>query len=223
MHGMVALLPMRANSERVPKKNFKEFKGKPLFYWILEKLLAINEIDKVIINTDGVNAFKEYSITADKRIILRERKPELRGEFMSMNRVLEDDVHSVDSTHFLMTHSTNPLLSIETINRAISAYYDAISKGYDSLFSVNRYQSRFYDSELKPVNHDPSKLLRTQDLPPLFEENSCLYLFNQASFKKSNARIGNSPFLFETPFFESVDIDTMESWNLAELVYEMNK
>jgi CMP-N-acetylneuraminic acid synthetase len=60
--------------------------------------------------------------------------------------------------------------------------------------------------------------LRTQELPPYFEENSNLYLFTAASFAATNARIGQRPLLFETPRLESVDIDDEEGWRLAEIL-----
>ncbi|MEO7797673.1 MAG: hypothetical protein ABIY47_08115, partial [Opitutaceae bacterium] len=49
--GTVALLPIKANSQRVRGKNFKELQGKPLFQWILDSLLAVDEIELVVINT----------------------------------------------------------------------------------------------------------------------------------------------------------------------------
>ena len=134
-----------------------------------------------------------------------------------MNRILEDDVNAVPADLYLMTHTTNPLLSVESINAAIAAYLKGIAEGKDSLFSVNRYQTRFYREDASPVNHDPANLVRTQDLEPWFEENSNLYLFSRQSFASSASRIGNKPLLFETPHMESVDIDDEVGWTVAEL------
>jgi CMP-N-acetylneuraminic acid synthetase len=87
----------------------------------------------------------------------------------------------------------------------------------DSLFSVNKVQTRFYKADSSPVNHDPANLIPTQDLEPWFEENSNLYIFTADSFAHSKARIGTSPVLFETPALESLDIDTPDDWELALL------
>jgi CMP-N-acetylneuraminic acid synthetase len=133
--------------------------------------------------------------------------------------VLADDVQNVPADLYVMTHATNPLLSVRTIHCAIDAYYGALAQGRaDSLFAVNRFQSRFYRADASAVNHDPANLIRTQDLEPWFEENSNLYLFSRASFEKTNARIGAQPMLFETPRLESMDIDDQEGWTLAEIV-----
>jgi CMP-N-acetylneuraminic acid synthetase len=151
--------------------------------------------------------------------MIRDRKPEICGDFVSMNRVLADDVEAVKAGVYLMTHTTNPLLSAATIGKALEHFAGKREQGEaDSLFTVNRYQTRFYRQDGSPINHDPANLIRTQDLEPYFEENSNLYLFTADSFKRTNARIGKHPCLFETPRLESVDIDDQNGWNLAELI-----
>lgn len=216
-HQFIALLPMKAHSERIPGKNFKDFKGKPLFEWILDALLNVPEIEKVIINTDGVDILKQFDITSHEKVLLRDRDQHICGDFVSMNKVIENDIEFAGDRHFIMTHTTNPLISSNTISKFIATYEKSISEGFDSLFSVNRFQSRFYDSDVQPVNHDPENLIRTQDLDPLYEENSCLYLFSRSSFQTTKARIGKSPKLKETPSIESVDIDDQDTWNKAEI------
>ena len=76
-------------------------------------------------------------------------------------------------------------------------------------------QTRFYRSDGSPVNHDPEKLVRIQDLDPWFEENACLHFF-QESFASTKARIGRKPMMYETPRLESVNTDTVDEWFLAE-------
>lgn len=214
-NNIVALLPLKANSERVPRKNFRYLAGKPLVSWMLDCLLAIQEIDVVVINTDAREELAKVGVLESPRVVIRDRKKELCGDLVSMNRVLEDDVDNIISRHYLMTHTTNPLLSEATVRAAIRKYLSALSTN-DSLFTVNRVQTRFYRGNGKPVNHDPENLVRTQDLEPWFEENSCLYLFSSESFKQTGARIGKRPVIFETPKLESVDIDEPEDWDLAE-------
>ena len=85
----------------------------------------------------------------------------------------------------------------------------------DSLFTVDKIQTRFYREDCSPVNHDPDNLLPTQDLEPWYEENSNLYLFTRESFAATNARIGARPAKFVSPKYESVDIDTPDDWNFA--------
>ncbi len=217
MHKTIALLPMKAHSARVSGKNFREFAGKPLFRWILDTLLSVEEIDCVVINTDARDILAEHGLVATDRIMIRDRKPEICGDFVSMNLVLADDIEHVAAETYLMTHTTNPLLSAGTISRALKAYQSGVSEGAaDSLFTVNPFQTRFYRKDGSAVNHDPNNLIRTQDLEPWYEENSNLYIFNRESFSKTNARIGERPILFETPRIESADIDDQVGWDIAE-------
>jgi CMP-N-acetylneuraminic acid synthetase len=218
---IVALLPMKARSERVEGKNFKFFNGKPLFWWTLEALLAIKAIDQVIINTDAREILAENGLVETDRIVIRDRKAEICGDMVSMNLVIEDDVKNVDADIYLMTHTTNPLITSVTFESALGSFQKKKNiDGVDSLFSVNKIQTRFYRKDCSPVNHDPENLLRTQDLEPWFEENSNLYIFTKEAFAKTNARIGENPMMFETPKFESIDIDTLYDWDFGVVLSE---
>jgi len=213
---IVALLPMKAHSARVSGKNFRDFCGKPLFRWILDTLLEVEEIDLVVINTDAREILKGNGLVDSERVLIRDRPEAICGDFVSMNKVIANDMENVPADIYLMTHTTNPLLSAKTVREAIAAYKLGIaSESYDSLFSVDRIQTRFYKRDGSPVNHDPSNLVRTQDLEPWYEENSNLYVFNKTGFASTNARIGTKPKLLVTPKYESIDIDEPEDWDFA--------
>lgn len=216
---ITALLPIKAHSARVKSKNFRMIAGKPLFRWILDALTSVSEIDKVVINTDASELLAAEGLRHgdyDGCVIIRDRPEEICGDFVSMNRVLENDIDNVPSDIYFMTHTTNPLLSPGTIRDMISKYYAGLEQGKDSLFTVNQLQTRFYTKDVHPINHDPDNLIRTQDLPPYFEENSVGYFFSGKSFKETSARIGRSPIMYTTPALESVDIDEITDWFVAE-------
>ncbi len=213
---IVALLPMKANSVRVSGKNFRDFCGKPLFRWILDTLLQVKEIDQIIINTDARQILAANGLTDTDRITIRDRKSEICGDHVSMNLVLADDIAHVPADLYLMTHTTNPLMSADTISRAVAAFQAAQAQGQaNSLFTVDKVQTRFYRADCSPINHDPDNLIPTQNLEPWFEENSNLYLFTKDSFAQTRARIGKRPMIFESPPFESIDIDTPADWDFA--------
>lgn len=216
---VVALLPMKAHSERVSGKNFREFCGKPLFRWVLDALLSVEEIACVVINTDAREILASHGLEDGGRIQIRDRKPKLCGDFTSMNLILEDDIAAVPADAYVMTHTTNPLLSRDSIHGALASYFEGRkARECDSLFSVNRFQTRFYREDLSAVNHDPEQLLRTQDLEVWYEENSNLYIFDRESFARTGARIGAEPRIFESPLHEAVDIDDAATWGLAEMI-----
>ena len=214
---ITALLPMKGHSERVPKKNIRDFCGPPLFHHALQALLYSPALDAVMIDTDSAEIASQAAEFDRVRVI--DRPAELRGDFVPMNDIIAHDIGVSDAEHFLQTHSTNPLLETSTVNDAIHEYFAGIGK-YDSLFSVTKLQTRLYDESARPINHDPSELCRTQDLPPIWEENSNIYLFSKTSFHATGARIGNYPLLFEMSAREAVDIDEELDFIWAEYLFQ---
>ena len=215
---LIALLPMKKNSERIKNKNFRLFHNKPFFYWILQKLIFLDEVELIVINTDYKNIMNDFDILKNKKILIRERPKEICGHDISMNKIILNDISNIDSKYYLMTHSTNPFLKINTIKQSINIFNSLDKKKFDSLFSVNKFQTRFYFGDATPINHDPNNLIPTQDLQPFYEENSNIYIFNKDSFFKNNSRIGNKPYLFQTEKIESIDIDTESDWSFAESI-----
>lgn len=221
LKAVVALLPMKAHSERVPNKNIRNFCGKPLYHWVLTSLLASRYISCVVINTDS----SEIARDAPKyfeRVRIIKRPEEIRGDFVPMNHIIAYDLSVLDGDHFLQTHSTNPFLTMDSIDQAIEFYFNNTNR-YDSLFSVTRLQTRLYWGDGQPINHDPAKLLRTQDLEPVYEENSNLYVFSRTSFEQSGCnRVGLRPAMFELNKLEAVDIDEELDFKLAEALKVMS-
>jgi CMP-N-acetylneuraminic acid synthetase len=213
--GFVALVPMKGHSERVPGKNLRPIAGKPLCLWIVETLLGVPEVELVAVNTDDARI--AALVRALPRVVVHDRPEAIRGDFVSMNRIIEDDLARLPGRElFLQTHATNPLLGARTVRRALAEFLARRGAGCDSLFSVTRHQARFYDAGGRALNHDPEALLRTQDLDPLFEENSCLYVFSRGSFAARGRRIGPAPGMFEMDPLEAVDIDDVRDFRLAE-------
>ena len=218
------LLPMKRNSERVPNKNFRIFSGKPLYRWMLDTIVNLEFVSQVVVNTDAAELIDlPKGDVKYGRVLIRDRRPEICGDLVSMNKVIEDDLRAVDADIYLMSHTTNPLLSERLIQSAFLRFCDGVADGFDSLFTVNKVQARFYSKAGAPLNHNPEELLRTQDLEPMYEENSCLYIFTRKSFESSGARIGIKPILHETDKVEAQDIDTEDDWLIAEAIAQRGR
>ena len=213
---IVALVPMRHHSQRVSNKNFRDLAGQPLFHYIIDTLFECPEIDQIVVNTDS-QPIQEDLAEKYPQVTVLVRPPELCADDVSMNKILIFDTQHVSANLYLQTHSTNPLLKAATISRAIQQF-TAHSDQYDSLFGVTRIQTRLWDRHTKPVNHDPNVLLQTQDLPPIYEENSCLYIFTAEILQKRGNRLGANPMMFETPREESLDIDEEIDFLIADLL-----
>ncbi len=213
---IVALVPMRHNSERVPGKNYRLLAGKPLYQHILHTLQQVPEIDQIVIDTDSPiiieGAQKDFP---NVRTLLR---PEhLRDGNIPMNEILLYDTGQAPADFYLQTHSTNPLLKAETISTAIRALVDSYP-AYNSLFSATRIQTRLWDQLGRAINHNPAILLRTQDLPPVYEENSCIYLFTRSTLESRRNRLGDRPYLFPMEASEAWDIDEELDFLIADLI-----
>ena len=207
---------MRHHSQRVPHKNYREIAGKPLFHYIVETLQACPQIDRIVVNTDS-QPIQDDLARNFKDVIVLARPPELCADDVSMNKILLYDTQQVKADLYLQTHSTNPLLKAATISKAIQSFTGQ-SEGYDSLFSVTRIKTRLWDRFTQPINHDPNVLLQTQDLPPIYEENSCIYIFTAENLRARNNRIGEKPLMFETPVEEALDIDEEIDFLIADLL-----
>ncbi len=212
-----ALLFMKKHSERVPNKNMRDFCGRPLFHWIVDSLQRSKYISEIIINTDSEeiaeSAQKNFNVTIHMR-------PEFLLKITSneANKIMEYDLSITEGEYFFQTHSTNPLLKTETIDKSIEKYFN--QKTHDSLFSVTALHTRLYYEDGKPINHNPLKLIKTQELPPIYEENSCIYIFSRKSFNETGNRIGNNPMLFPIERLEAVDIDEIEDFVYAKYLME---
>jgi len=212
---VTALVPMKGNSERVPNKNIRLLNGKPVCHWILEALSRSKYVDEIIINTDS-DKIKEI-VSGFKLVKVIDRPDYLFGDAVSIQPLIAHDIEYAQNDIILQTHSTNPLLKTETIDKAIVTYFENIGK-HDALFSVTPVQQRFFFKNGKPVNHDPQHLIQTQLLEPLYHENSCMYVFSRETNRKAQNRLGNYPFLFEMDHLEAADIDEWHDFLWTEFL-----
>lgn len=215
---IAALIPMRHSSERVRGKNYRILGERPLYRHIVQTLLACDKITSIAIDTDSETIMEDVrSAFPEVQVLIR---PEhLRDGATPMNEVLLNAINQIDADFYLQTHSTNPLMQTTTFAGAIEKFLGAYPT-HDSLFGVTRFQSRLWTADAQAVNHDPSYLMRTQDLPPLFEENSCVYIFAADSLRRRGNRIGERPLLFEIDRIEAWDIDEEVDWSIVESLYE---
>jgi CMP-N-acetylneuraminic acid synthetase len=218
MPKIVALVPMRHHSQRVPGKNFRPLAGKPLFHHIIDALLACPEISQVVVDTDSQPIMQGLQIHFPEVAIL-ERPEHLRADSTSMNEILVYDTSKIQADYYLQTHTTNPLLRPSTISRSIRTFLENIPAS-DSLFSVTRLQTRLWDQYGCAINHDPSILLQTQDLPPVYEENSCIYIFTRQTLLNRRNRLGVHPFMFEIDAAEAWDIDDELDFLITEFLIQ---
>ena len=126
MVNIVALVPMRHHSQRVPGKNYRILGDKPLYHHIIRTLSDVPEICEVVVNTDSSEVISGIkSQFPHVRVI--ERPEYLRADEIPMNEVLLYDTAQVAADFYLQTHSTNPLIKAETISKAIQSFLNPLA------------------------------------------------------------------------------------------------
>lgn len=213
MNKVTAIVPMKGHSARVPSKNVRPMCGRPLFHWIVRALLETPEIDRVVVETDS-DQIAEDALKNFAGVTLLRRPKSLEGDDVPMNELIAFHMSELKAPVYLQTHSTNPLLTPKTISAAVRAYRGP--GDHDSLFSVTELRTRLFHPDGRAMNHNPDELIPTQDLPPVYEENSNIYLFTEESFAKRRHRIGRKPLMFPMQRAEAVDIDELVDFHFAE-------
>jgi CMP-N-acetylneuraminic acid synthetase len=213
---VTALVPIKGETEIV-NGSLRLFNNQPMYKLLLEKLEHIFAVDEVIVDTD-LDFLQDELTRLFKKVKFVKRPAGLQQNETSINEIIKYDMdQSPAGEIFIQTHVNKPLVKKETIAKALKLFVEEEDR-FDSLFSVNKYQSRFYDDKKKPINHDTKHLIRTRELPPVYEENSCFYIFTRESFEKNKHRIGDNPLFFETTEIESLELKDNLSYKLAEIL-----
>jgi CMP-N-acetylneuraminic acid synthetase len=214
---MKIFIPIKENSERVPRKNFRQFGEDLLYRRCLLRLLKFEEME-IWVDTDSEEIFNDINTDPMlSRVNVYSRDNSLIGDNTPVNLLIENFVntHCSDNDIVCQVHVTSPFLSGETI---VSAHKKMVEGKYDSVASVNVFHSRFWTMDkcgYRPVNHNPLKLEKTQDLESMYEENSAFYMFASEGFLRHKNRIGINPLFFSVPAPENIDIDTEEDFDFA--------
>ncbi len=210
-----AFVILKRDSERVPGKNWRLLGSQPLYRWILDTLVAVPTIQRILLDTDAPDLVAAHGLPPGP-IHVVERAPALRGHAVTANTLLAAHLPPQGDAPWVMVHATSPFLRPGTLAGALDAARHAFAQGTaDSLFGVTRHQARFWHPDGTPLNHDPARLVPTQDLAPIDEENSSVYVFTPSSFAAAGSRIGRRPLPYPVPRLDAVDIDTEDDWALA--------
>lgn len=208
----IAVVPMKLNNRRLPQKNTKCFtNGKPLCWYILLTLLTVEGIDEVYVYCSNED-IKNYIPDGAKFL---ERNKALDFDTTKMNEVLSAFAEDVPADVYVMTHTTAPFITKESIEKGLNA---VLSGEYDSSFAAKKLQD-FLWKDGTPFNYELDNIPRTQDLTPLYEETSGFYIYKSEIINKLNRRIGDKPYIVEVGEIESIDIDEPEDFMIADAVF----
>ena len=214
-------LPMRAGSERVPKKNTKTFSGVHggLCKIKLEQLLLCEHINTIIVSTNDPEVVKIANYFNSKKIKVVLRPDKLASSGASTDDLIKYVPEVMQDGHILWTHVTSPFISSNVYSEVIEKYFENLNH-FDSLMTVTKLQ-KFIWNDNEPVNYNRNseKWPRTQTINPLWEVNSGIFLAHRSIYENNNDRIGNTPYLFELSDEVAFDIDWMVDYKIAEALY----
>ena len=212
---VVAFVPIKLNSQRLPNKNILPILDKPLCWHITENLIRTQNIDEIYVYCSDPE-IKKY---IPEGAIFLERSKRLDGDLIKGFDIYESFINEVDADIYVLAHTTSPFLKTESIDDALEKLK---FEGYDSAFSNQKIQTfSWYKS--KPINYDLRDIPRTQDIEPIFVETSGFYMFKKDVLTKHRRRIGFNPYVKEINSIEAIDIDTKEDYEFALLVSEYMK
>jgi CMP-N,N'-diacetyllegionaminic acid synthase len=221
----VALIPGRAGSKGIPGKNLRMLGEKPLIVWSIEAALNTPSITRVIVSTDG-DEIAEVSGSHGAEVIMR--PAELSGDDASSESAL---LHALDCLLLsrekdpdlvVFLQPTSPLRRKQDVQQAIEAL---LAHNADSLFSARRIEGfvwRQEGGELSPVQHDPQKRKRRQELNhTTFEENGSIYVFQPWVLRTLKNRLGGKIAVYQMDIFHSLQVDRPEDLDLMEQIVRL--
>ncbi|MCI8858049.1 MAG: acylneuraminate cytidylyltransferase family protein [Lachnospiraceae bacterium] len=209
---VVALVPIKLNSQRLPHKNILPILGKPMCYHMVDSLVQTKNIDEVYVYCSDPKV-TEY-IPEGATFLQRDKK--LDQDLVKGFEIYRSFIETVDADVYVLAHTTSPFTKTETIENALS---HILSGECDSAFSAERVQT-FAWYQGKAINYDLNDVPRTQDMEPIWVETSAFYMFKKEIFTEHNRRIGFHPYIQEVSGIEAVDIDTKQDYDFA---VEMSK
>ena len=212
---VVALVPIKLNSQRLPHKNILPLAGKPLCWHILDTLCQVDKIDEVYVYCSDEEVVKYIPAQA----IFLKRDKELDEDLVKGFDIYRKFIAEVDADVYVLAHTTSPFIKKSSIENALEKVLQGEN---DSAFSAERIQT-FAWYKGKPINYDINDVPRTQDMEPIWVETSAFFMFEKEIFTKHNRRIGFNPYIQEVSDIEAIDLDEKKDYEMALKLVEMEK
>lgn len=211
---VVAFVPIKLNNQRLPGKNTKQFDdGTPLMSLVLDKVNSLvgKSIDEAYVYCSDERV-KSY---LPENVQFLKRPSSLDEKSTKGAQIYQSFVETVDADVYVLCHATSPFVTVNHIRECIDA---VVGGRYDSAFCAKRIQNFLWRGNT-PLNFTLNDPPRTQDMEPIFQEQSTPYVFSRECWEAHGARTGVNPYICECGEVECIDIDYPEDFELANLVY----
>jgi beta-phosphoglucomutase-like phosphatase (HAD superfamily)/CMP-N-acetylneuraminic acid synthetase len=210
---VAAIVPIKLNSRRLPNKNFLSIGGHPLCFHVFDTLVKVADLD--------VYCYCSNPMVMDvlpHAVRYLPRDPCFDSDSVLARELFGSAISKLmEYEHIMISHATSPLVRLSSFQHALNFYFDN-ADAYDSVVAARRFYKYAWHQGAS-INYDPFAIVQTNDLSPVFVETSGFYLFRRTHFQETGSRIGHSPFFWNLPYDESVDIDTEEDFIEATKIY----
>tara|TARA_X000001036_G_C20613972_1_gene780151 strand:+ start:127 stop:816 length:690 start_codon:yes stop_codon:yes gene_type:complete len=222
----IAIIPARGGSKRIPKKNIKNFLGKPIISYSVELAIKSNLFDKVIVSTD-CDEIAEIAKSYGAEVPFKRPKA-ISDDFSTLNEVLKHAIDFIENDGFLYEYvcciyATAPFIEIDDVTRGFELIN---TKKWESVIAATNFSYPIFRSfekdkkgGLKMVFPDHYSS-RSQDLPEIFHDAGQFFWAKSEFLKKSPSGFNQNNTIIEIPNYRAQDIDTDEDWQRAELIYK---
>jgi CMP-N-acetylneuraminic acid synthetase len=214
---MTAVVPVKGQSERVKNKNLRLLNGESLLARKIRVLQNCTRINRIIVNSDSDEMLRVGSDLGAEPV---KRDSHFAVGTTPMNDVIHHVILNSPDGHIFWAQVTSPLLTPQTIDRAIAEYFAKLKEGYDSLASAQKLLVYLW-KDGKPVNYTLDRHPNSQTLDPYFCMTFGILLIEREVALKRRYYIGERPYLFEVTPVEAIDIDTEYDLVMADLYLRM--
>lgn len=221
MKNIVAIIPARGGSKGIPKKNLKNFCGKPLVIWTICQALKAKNINSVWVSSDSTDIL-EISKKIGANVIVRPKSISLdtstsESAWLHALNHIEKKTEPVDVIVGLQ--ATSPLRETIDIEKAIKKFHRTKA---DSLFSGSKKENYFVwektNNKLNSLSYNYKKRLRRQDFSKQYMENGSIYILKPEILRKSNNRLGGKIEISLMDNWKSFETDTLDDFKLCEIL-----
>lgn len=222
----VAIIPARSGSKRIPRKNIRNFNGKPIIAYAIMNALESNLFDSVIVSTDSQEIADISKSFGAKTPWLR--SPELSDEFTTTVQVMKDAVDRIglsvgDNSMVCCIYPATPLLQAVDIDRAFrkmsTGLYDYVFSAVRTPMAPERSFRIKSENELRLMS-SLCESTRTQDLTPAYYDAGQFYWGTANAWQSAKPIFSSKSGIIELPQHSVVDIDELSDWQYAEVLYK---
>ena len=224
--GNICIIPARGGSKRIPRKNIKEFLGKPIIAYSIKAALDSGLFDEVMVSTDDLEIADTAKKFGAKVPFMRSAKNS--DDFATTFDVIEEVIQSYrsqnnDFENVCCVYSCAPFVTSKIL---LKAYNHLIEKKFDSVFPIISYgfpiqRALKVDKGKLTMIHEDNLNIRSQDLEDSFHDAGQFYWCNSKKVLKNKKILTKNTGGVEISELEAQDIDTEIDWKLAELKFQL--